>query len=95
MFIRTDVALCVGAGLVVNLFYPTSREGFHIVCVVRRRVFGTNAGLEVEFLEMAPATWPALAAFLEPLVILDDAPGVPDRKAPTRRPLRMAARAAE
>jgi hypothetical protein len=67
LFIRTDVPLSVGAGLVVNLIDPTSFVGFPIDCVVRRRDFGSLAGVEVEFLEMPLATWLALVEFLKPV----------------------------
>jgi PilZ domain len=66
MFIRTNVPLSVGAGLVVNLIDPTSLVGFPIDCVVRRREFGSKAGVLVEFLEMPLATWLALVEFLKP-----------------------------
>jgi PilZ domain len=83
MFVRTDVPQSVGAGLVVNLVDPMSRERFPVDCVVRRRVFGSDAGVEVEILEMTPATRSALAEFLG-----SDAlpPAVADRNAATKRP---------
>jgi len=74
MFIRTDVPYSVGSGLVVNLIDSISRVAFPIDCVVRRREFGSKAGLEVEFLEMALATWLALVEFLKPVAVIEAKP---------------------
>jgi hypothetical protein len=70
MFIRTDEPLPVGAGLVVRFVSPLSDATFRVECVVRRRVFGTEAGLGVEYLGMTPEAWSRLVEFLQPVARL-------------------------
>lgn len=65
MFIRTDLPFSVGAGLLVTLAH--SAVTFPIECIVRRRVFGTRAGIAVEFMEMSPQTTLSLIDFLKPV----------------------------
>jgi hypothetical protein len=69
MFVRTEELLGVGMGLVLNVRDPTSHKAFRIDCVVRRRVFGSNAKIAVDFVEMTEPAWLALSEFLRPAAL--------------------------
>jgi hypothetical protein len=73
MFIRTDLALGEGTTVRVHLVHPETQVTFGLECVVRRRVFGTDAGLGVEFANMTDRTRADLARFVSSVVTLDDA----------------------
>jgi Tfp pilus assembly protein PilZ len=49
MFIKTHDAFVVGSDLRVTLQDPRSRAMIAVDCIVRRRAFGSNAGIGVEF----------------------------------------------
>jgi Tfp pilus assembly protein PilZ len=49
MFIKTTNAFTVGSDLRITLRHHTNRAGVPIHCIVRRRAFGSNAGIGVEF----------------------------------------------
>jgi hypothetical protein len=72
MFIRTDLALGEGTSVRVHLVHPETHATFPLDCVVRRRVFGTDAGLGVEFANMTDLTRADLARFVSAVVTLDD-----------------------
>jgi hypothetical protein len=72
MFVRTDAALGVGTGVVLDLVDPISRVPFPIDCVVRRREFGTNSGVAVQFLDMDAEAWRKLLAFLKPTAVIEE-----------------------
>jgi c-di-GMP-binding flagellar brake protein YcgR len=72
MFIRTDLQLSDGTSVRVNVVHPDSQALFPLDCIVRRRVFGTDAGLGLEFTNMTERTRAELVAFLSSVVTLDD-----------------------
>lgn len=69
MFIRTDLPLNVGTEVSVQLVYGSA--SFPVDCVVRRRVFGTEAGVGVEFLNMNESMRRKLADFVRPVTRID------------------------
>jgi Tfp pilus assembly protein PilZ len=86
MFIRTTLPLSVGGGVLVKLVVVASQATFAVECVVRRRVFGSQAGVGVEFLEMTDERWRALKEFVRPFASLDDVGAEPTEGAKTRPP---------
>jgi hypothetical protein len=52
MFLKTDESFAVGANLAVTLFDPRSATNVKLECVVRRRAFGMECGIGLEFRNM-------------------------------------------
>jgi hypothetical protein len=55
MFIKTPDAFQVGSDLRITLEDPRTRARIPIDCIVRRRAFGADTGIGVEFREMTDA----------------------------------------
>ncbi len=72
MFVRTDLPLGPGAAVNVHLVHPDTQATFALDCVVRRRVFGSNAGVGLEFQNMTEANRAELVDFVRPVAALDE-----------------------
>ena len=64
MFIKTTEAFAVGTDLRVTLHDPRTRVRIPLDCVVRRRSFGSNAGIGVEFRNLDDAQQTAVAELI-------------------------------
>jgi hypothetical protein len=65
--IRTAEALAVGTEVTLRLVHPDFDRTFSLECVVRRRMFGTHAGVGVELLFLNDEIRRALADFVRPV----------------------------
>jgi len=66
MFVRTEEPVGVGEGVILRFVDPATKRTFSVESVVRRRIFGSEPGLGVEFLGMTEERWDALVGFLGP-----------------------------
>lgn len=72
MFVRTDLPLGAGASVNVHLVHPDTQATFALECVVRRRIFGNDAGVGLEFQNMTEAKRAELVEFVRPVAALDE-----------------------